>query len=564
MPTYSDILFGKIALTNRLVTPQQLDACARQQDRSRGLTLAEVLVRQGLMTGEQARRVQKAQALTQFMRAEKIFARVLHDRGLVPLNALRAAFQEQQRSNYRTRLAQILVDRRVLRSDQVDEAVELQLLELAEETARIEEAGFGHESVRDERLGGVDEIAKVGLASDLDGSTFRSAVGPQGLMDDAALARTLPGLAAQPLPPRADESAGARERRIRKQIEATELDPANLVGAVIASRYRVLAKVGEGGMGTVYRAQHCLMDKTVALKVLHPSLVSSKSSLDRFRREIRAASRFQHKHVIQLYDAGEGEGGIFYMAMEFAEGQTLEDLLGQGPLPLTRALALYRQVLSAIAEAHKKGIVHRDLKSGNIMVVQGKAGDEVAKVTDFGLAKIAQDTNEPSSGLGGEALFKTQEGVVTGTPQYMSPEQASGEPVDHRSDLYSLGCVAYWLLTGRAVFEQPSPLRVIVDHLKTQPERPSARLGRAIPAELEELVLACLAKDPADRPASAECLLERLEALRFDEPWSQPEARCWWREHLPELAAAPANADPSPLPQAAPVSAAQIALSPSR
>src|SRR5690606_12049904 len=148
-----------------------------------------------------------------------------------------------------------------------------------------------------------------------------------------------------------------------------------LIGKTIASRYRILEKVGEGGMGTVYRAEHCLMEKVVALKVLNPSLVSSKASLERFRREIRATSRFQHKHVIQIYDAGEGEGGLFYMAMEFAEGETLEDVLArERPMDLERALELYKQVLRAVGEAHKKDIVHRDLKLGNIMVVHDKEG----------------------------------------------------------------------------------------------------------------------------------------------------------------------------------------------
>jgi serine/threonine-protein kinase len=535
MPTYSDILFGKIALTNRLVTTGQLNDCVAKQARGRGLTLAEVMIQDGLLTPAQARRVQKAQALTQFMRAEKIFARIALDRGLADVNTLRAAFSEQQRSNFRVRLAQLLVDRRALTTAQVDEVVDEQLLQLAEETARIEEAGFSHESAPavDEHARKLEEMTQVGLASDLDGSTFRSAVGPSGLMDDEALNRTMPAMATRSARARPDESAGARERRVaagafssRAAAPEAPLDPANLTGAVIASRYRVMEKVGEGGMGTVYRAQHCLMDKIVALKVLHPSLVSSKSSLDRFRREIRAASRFQHKNVIQLYDAGEGEGGIFYMAMEFAEGETLEDLLRRKELPLERSVDIMCQVLSAIAEAHKKGIVHRDLKSGNIMMVKGKAREDIAKVTDFGLAKIAQDSSEGGAEVGGGGLFKTQEGVVTGTPQYMSPEQASGEPVDHRSDLYSLGVILFELLTGELPFKSNTPMGFLGKHIVEPPPVPSeVAPRRGISRDLDEITLKLLEKKPGDRFQTAESCLDELERRCGSAPLAVPDRR---------------------------------------
>ena len=329
--------------------------------------------------------------------------------------------------------------------------------------------------------------------------------------------------------------------------------------------YRLIEPLGRGGMGEVWRAEHKLLRRPAAIKVIQADAlrgdVAQRAAIQaRFEREAAITGALRSSHTVELYDFGRTENGAFYYVMELLEGIDLETLVERfGPLPPARAVFLLRQVCVSLAEAHARGLVHRDIKPANLLSCRLGVQFDVMKVLDFGLVAFSGEV------AGKDDAKLTGEGAILGTPAYMSPEQADNrDGLDHRSDLYSLGCVAYWLLTGRAVFEQPSPLRVIVDHLKTQPERPSARLGRAIPAELEELVLACLAKDPADRPASAECLLERLEALRFDEPWSQPEARCWWREHLPELAAPPANADPSPLPQAAPVSAAQIALSPSR
>jgi serine/threonine-protein kinase len=317
-----------------------------------------------------------------------------------------------------------------------------------------------------------------------------------------------------------------------------------LVGKTIASRYRILVKVGEGGMGTVYKAEHCLMEKIVALKVLHASLLSSKESLDRFRLEIRAASRFQHKNVIQIYDAGEGEGGLFYMAMEFAEGETLEDIIQRrGALPTKEVLSYFRQALAAVGEAHKKGIVHRDLKSGNLMIVADpKTGEQLVKVMDFGIAKFAFDEPEKQGG----GLYHTQEGIVTGTPQYMSPEQASGEEVDYRSDLYSLGVIMFELLTGELPFKSNTPMGFLGKHIVEPPPRPGL-VKPGIPVVLEEVTLKLLEKRPEDRYQSAEGVLDDLEARCSGEGLSViSTADTHIGGHIPEFAMPVSSESPPP------------------
>jgi len=534
MANYSDILFGRIALENRLVTATQLTESLALQERERGLTLAEVMVRRGLLGPEDARRVQKAQALSQFVRAEKIFAAIVLERGLADVETLRACFREQQRRHHKVRIGQLLAERGLLGAEAVDEVVEEQLVRLSEETAAIEEQGLGAErEAVDDRRRKIDEMARIGQATDIDGTMLQSAEGPSGLLSEEAINRTMPVLVTPALPdaPDDEEEVGGRtlqmparrparrpesatprrERRPSRRESSGPLDPADLAGRTIASRYRVLEKVGEGGMGTVYRAEHCLMEKIVALKVLHPSLVSSKTSLDRFRREIRAASRFQHDNVVQIYDAGES-GGLFYMAMEFASGETLERILGRGRLPLDRTMDILRQTLGAITEAHKKGIVHRDLKAGNIMILAGREGEDLVKVMDFGLAKIALESSEEELEPGGGGLFKTQEGIVTGTPQYMSPEQASGERVDHRSDLYSLGVILFEMVTGALPFRSNTPMGFLGKHIVEPPPRPSDVAGGPVPPALERVVLRLLEKKPEDRFQTAEEVLAALDA----------------------------------------------------
>ncbi|RMG15138.1 MAG: serine/threonine protein kinase, partial [Planctomycetota bacterium] len=501
MASYSDILFGRIVLKNRLVPQAQVEACLRQK--GPGQSLGEALVERGLLSRSQARKVQRAQALMQFLRAEKAFARILYEQRLVDLATLQRCFRRQEQERYRVRIGQLLLQEGRLSPEQLEQVVDRQLVVLAEDTGRIEEEGLlGAGASEEQEQGQADEAVErlSGLreAEDLESSRMKSAVGPRGLFDAPsreAIRRTLPF--------RPAASLGAEEG----PPASGEKD--ELVGTTIASRYRILAKVGEGGMGTVYKAEHCLMEKIVALKVLHPALVSNRGSLDRFRQEIRAASRFQHKNVVQIYDAGEGEGGIFYMAMEFAAGDTLEEVIRrEGALTIDRALAYFRQTLRAVAEAHKKRIIHRDLKSGNLILTRGKDGLPLVKVMDFGIAKIAFDEQEALGA--GPGLYRTQEGIVTGTPQYMSPEQASGERVDHRSDLYSLGVILFEMLTGELPFRSDTPMGYLGKHIVEPPPRPSS-LRPDLPPVLDEVVLRLLEKSPDDRYQSADQVLADLD-----------------------------------------------------
>ncbi|MGE0711156.1 MAG: protein kinase [Planctomycetota bacterium] len=523
MASYSEILFGRVVVRNGLVTPAQVVECLRDL---RGQSLGEAMVRRGFLSPDQALSAQRAQALMQFVRAEKIFARILLERRLVDGRTLKRAFNVQKQRDYKVRLAALLIEGRLLTAEQVEEVVDEQLVRLADETARIEEQGLDGamvDSNENEDLGPLD------TPEDLDSSAMQRAVGPKGLLDAPRFKSTLPLRPAarldEPEPqrkrtmvmesrrlPAERAPAAAPARPAPTAAPAARVDSDDLIGTVVASRYRVLDKVGEGGMGTVYRAEHCLMEKIVALKVLNTELVSSKQSLDQFRLEIRAASRFQHKHVIQIYDAGEGEGGIFYMAMEFADGETLEDVLArQGALSLDQALEFLRQILGAVGEAHKKSIVHRDLKTGNVMVVlDPKTNERIVKVMDFGIAKIAFEESGLGSDMGG--LYRTQEGVVTGTPQYMSPEQASGEKVDHRSDLYSIGVILFEMVTGQLPFRSDTPMGFLGKHIVEPPPRPSAvRPDLAIPQVVEEVALRLLEKRPDDRYQTAGEVLRDLE-----------------------------------------------------
>ncbi len=214
---------------------------------------------------------------------------------------------------------------------------------------------------------------------------------------------------------------------------ALETTTDSLIGTTLAGKYRVDERLNEGGMGTVYRATHVLMEKTVAIKVLRPSLAADEKIVARFSREARAASRISHPNALSVTDFGEDENGVVFLVMEFLSGRTLKQLIrDEGPLPLTRTVEIMRQVGDALNAAHQQGVVHRDLKSDNIMLVDTMAGDH-AKVLDFGIAKITEPGEARDSGL-------TAPNLVIGTPQYMSPEQCSQETeIDSRSDIYSLG-----------------------------------------------------------------------------------------------------------------------------
>jgi eukaryotic-like serine/threonine-protein kinase len=277
----------------------------------------------------------------------------------------------------------------------------------------------------------------------------------------------------------------------------------SLLGKTLAEKYRIDERLNEGGMGTVYRGTHVLMDKTVAIKVLRQSLAADEKIVARFSREARAASRISHPHALSVTDFGEAENGVVFLVMEFLNGQTLKNVIRQeGPMPLPRVVEIIRQVGAALDAAHEQGVVHRDLKSENIMLLAAN-GPDYAKVLDFGIAKIKEHDGDYDPGL-------TAPDLVIGTPQYMSPEQCSQAPdIDARSDIYSLGVIVYEMLVGHVPFTGPSPTAIMMKHL--QEPVPSVLDERHdLPAAVGRVISRAMAKRPEDRYQTIGELVEDL------------------------------------------------------
>ena len=261
--------------------------------------------------------------------------------------------------------------------------------------------------------------------------------------------------------------------------------------------YRLGDLLGRGGMGEVYRATHRMLARPAAIKLIRSEVPDAQVATVRFRREAEAAARLRSPHTVALYDFGVTEEGRLYLVMELLEGVTLDMLVRQhGPLPPSRVIHVLRQVCDSLEEAHAAGLVHRDIKPANIHLGQVGREYDFVKVLDFGLVKSV-------TGPSVEESHASAVGVTPGTPAYMAPEIASGAEVDGRADLYSLGCVAYYLLTGTLVFEGETAIQTILQHLQQPPVPPSVRTEGGIPPGLEAVVLACLAKRPGDRPATA-------------------------------------------------------------
>jgi serine/threonine-protein kinase len=289
--------------------------------------------------------------------------------------------------------------------------------------------------------------------------------------------------------------------------------------------------LGGGGMGEVYKATHRMLARPAAIKLIKPEVLAAHDrqsaglAVARFRREAEAAAKLRSPHTVELYDFGVTEDGTFYLVMELLEGMELESLVRkEGPLPQQRVIHILRQICESLGEAHASGLVHRDIKPANIHVGRVGLRHDFVKVLDFGLVKSVAGAAEDS--------MATATGLTPGTPAYMAPEMALGETVDGRADLYALGCVAYYLLTGLLMFDASSGFQMIAKHIHDTPVPPSQRTELDITPELDQVVLACLAKRPEDRPQSA-TELDRMLAEIEIEPWSEAEATQWWRAHQP-------------------------------
>ena len=312
-------------------------------------------------------------------------------------------------------------------------------------------------------------------------------------------------------------------------------------GNVIAGRYRIVAPIGKGAMGAVYRAEHVEISKVVAVKLLHPELQANPENVARFHREAESASRLNHPNTVHVFDFGRTESGAFFIVMEYVDGVDLGLRIGKfGPMPFGRVAYLCAQVAASVADAHEAGIIHRDLKPENIVITQGRDG-ELAKVLDFGLAKLFETPPE---------VQVTTQGTIVGTPFYMSPEQIQGQELDGRSDVYAIGAIMYECVVGKPPFEAPTPVGILSKHLSQKAVLPSLRSPLSVPIEADQIIVRCLEKNREDRYPSAEALRTALveylatvgeEGWRFQIAGAQarrsgtrrvdslrPKNRSWW------------------------------------
>jgi tRNA A-37 threonylcarbamoyl transferase component Bud32 len=286
-------------------------------------------------------------------------------------------------------------------------------------------------------------------------------------------------------------------------------------------QYHLKQLIGKGGMGEVYLAEHQLLKRPCAIKLIRPGQGADPVAIARFEHEVRATAKLSHWNTVNIYDYGRTDDGTFYYVMEYLEGLSLSDLVSQhGPMPPERAIHFLRQICHALTEAHNSGLIHRDIKPANIFAAKQGGAYDIAKLLDFGLAKRVGNSDD-------QELHLTQEGGFSGSPLYMSPEQATAESIpDGRSDIYALGAVAYFLVTGRPPFEGTNPIRVMIAHARDEVIPPSQLT--TIPQDLEAIILRCLAKRPSDRFAAVEDLDRALAKCGCAGQWTEERAAEWW------------------------------------
>ncbi len=339
--------------------------------------------------------------------------------------------------------------------------------------------------------------------------------------------------------------------------------------ARLMGNYELVSRLGTGGMGEVWRAEHRLLARPAAVKLIHPELLTHEgkkleAAQARFEREARATATLKSPHTVELYDYGVGSDGSFFYVMELLDGLTLRELVYEtGPVPPSRVIYLVRQACASLQEAHDRGLVHRDVKPANILAcVQGTSADFV-KVLDFGLVKpFDAGTTHPSTTISSPAVSAsdsmlsgsqvssvvdaTLAGTLRGTPETMAPETIQGLPIDHRADIYALGCIAYYLLTAKRLYSG-NVMAVLWGHRSVAPVRPSERMGMPAPTDLEDVILRCLEKDPNDRYQSARAFAEALDGCADAGSWTDGMAQAWWAAHRP---APPDPTTGAPVPSA--------------
>jgi serine/threonine protein kinase len=307
-------------------------------------------------------------------------------------------------------------------------------------------------------------------------------------------------------------------------------------------QYTLVEKLGSGGMGTVYKARHALLRRPTAIKILNPKTISDTATA-RFEREVQLTSGLTHPNTVAIYDFGRTPEGVFYYAMEYLEGVNLDELVKRhGPLPEARATYILRQVCASLAEAHAAGLIHRDVKPANVFLTIRGGQYDFVKVLDFGLAKLAGEEREANL---------TSTDVVAGTPLYVSPEAITQpERIDARADVYGIGAVGYFLLTGTPVFTGSSATDICLQHVRSTPQPLSTRTSQSVSPVLEALLFRCLAKSPGARPSDAAALLTLLEACPVSGSWTAAEAAQWWKERQPDSSASVASHNHAGTPSA--------------